>query len=275
MSLTVEPEVQAVRIELTVPAGKDRLTLWRVGPSGVGAYVRAWLEAVVAPGPVVARDFEAPIGVPIIYTATTWAAPSGTPATTDLGTITIPDGGCADTWLTDLVRAGNTQKIVMESLDELAYSVPVGVHRILNRRTPITTADVAWAPSMEIEFLTATDEERERARACLGNGVPILLRTPPANGIGSMYLTVTEWDEERLVREARQPARRFAVAAVQVDRPDPTLFAPEPPATYATTKAAYATYAALKAARANYDAVLYDYSGLEAADVVPWPPTDV
>ena len=276
MSLTLEAEVYAVRIELTVAAGKDRLAIYRTGPSSTVAYVRNYTAAVVAPGAVVVRDFEAPLAVPLAYFAETWAAATpGAVTTNALGTITIADGGCSDTWLTDLVRAGNTQKVVMESLDELAHEVPTGVHRILNRRTPIVTSDVAWAPSFELEFLTADDDEREKARACLGNGVPVLLRTPPANGIGSMYFSVVEWDEQRLVRSAREPARRFAVSAVQVDRPNPLLFAPEPPATYASVAANFATYAELDAERVNYDGVLYDYEGLEAADVVPWPPTDV
>jgi hypothetical protein len=273
--LTVEPDVQAVRIEVTVPAGNDRLAIYRVGPSGTRAYVRAYTEAAVSPGAVIARDFEAPLAVPLTYTAEVWAAPSGAVTTIALGTLTIEDGGCEDTWLTDLVRAGNTQRITMEHLDALDYDVPTGVHRVLNRRTPIVTSDVAWAPSFAMAFLTEDAADRERARACLGNGVPVLLRTPPANGIGSLYFSVQEWSEERIVRSARVQGRRFSVACVQVDRPNPLLFAPEPPTTYAQVEAAFADYAELLAERENYDAVLYDYAGTEAADVVPWPPSDV
>jgi hypothetical protein len=40
-------------------------------------------------------------------------------------------------------------------------------------------------------------------------------------------------------------------------------------------KATYATYTAVKAAYATYDGLLWDYTGVEAADVVPWPPSDV
>ena len=70
------------------------------------------------------------------------------------------------------------------------------------------------------------------------------------------------------------PDRRFVVSGRQVDRPDPVLYTPAAPATYATVKAAYATYAALKAARGSYDGVLYDYTGA-AIDIVPWPPSDL
>jgi len=276
LTAEIETAVDAVRLTVTVPAGHDTLSLARVGPSGTVAYVRGYQQATVTAGAtLVIRDFEAPIGVPLTYTVTTWNA--ATPGTTDTGTVTvtIPDGGCDDTWLTDLARPTNTQRIVIERLDELAYTVPAGVHDILGRRTPIVSSDIANTPTFELNFLTASDDERENARATLGNGVPVLLRTPPANGIGSLYFAVTGFREQRIVNRARVQDRRFVVAAVQVERPDTSLYLPIPPATYATVKASFATYAALLVARPTYDALLYDYSGDEPGDVVPWPPVDV
>ena len=163
LTLTLEPVVNNVRADLTVAAARDRLSLSRVGPSGVRAYVRGYESAVVSPGAVIVRDFEAPVGVPLTYTVTTWAAAA--PATTDTGTasITIAEQGCDDTWLTDLVRPNNTQKVVLESLPELAYTVPVGVHEILARRTPIVSTDIADTPTFELSFLTG-DDEHARAR---------------------------------------------------------------------------------------------------------------
>jgi hypothetical protein len=274
VSVTVEPDVYAVRIELTVPAGDDRLKLERRGPSGTTAIVRGYSAAIVSPGVVVARDFEAPLGVPLTYTATTWTAASPTPLDTGSATVTIPDGGCDDSWLTDLVRPNNTQQVALVSLPELAYTIPVAVHDVLGRRTPIVSSDVANTPTFELQFLTEDDASREQARATLGNGVPVLLRTPPANGIGSLYFAVTGFAERRVVNRAREDDRVFAVAGVQVDRPDPLLYDPIPPATYAAVATTFATYADMLAA-GSYDAVLYDYSGEEASDVIPWPPQDV
>lgn len=276
LTLTVEPGLQSVLVTVPVPAGHDRLAVSRTGPSGVRAYVRAYTEATVSPGStVLVRDFEAPLNVPLTYRAESWAHTTPGTVTAQTATVTVPAPSCSDTWLTDLARGNNTQKIVMESLDELSYDVPVGVHRILDRRTPIVTSDPAWTPSFELGFLTDTDTARDRARATLGNGIPVLLRTPPENGIGSMYFSVLGWAEQRPFKQARAPERLFVVDAVQVDRPDPDLYAPVPPATYASVKAGYATYTALKAARASYDAVLYDYATALPGDVLPWPPDDV
>lgn len=276
ITLTIETDVLAVRAEVTVPAGDDRLSLARVGPSGVKTFVRGYDAATVAAGVVVIRDFEAPVGVPLHYTATTWNAT--TPGTTNVGSasITVPIADdCADTWLTDLVRPTNTQQIVIQALPELAYAVPVGVHDILGRRTPIVSGDVANTPTFELAFLTDSDDSREKARATLGNGVPVLLRSTPATGIGSLYFAVTGFSEQRVVPDGLVPDRRFVVAAVQVDRPDPGLYDPIPPATYDAVGQTFATYAALLAGRSSYDALLYHYAGGEASDVVPWPPVDV
>lgn len=275
VALFVEPEVDAVRIETTIPAGANRVTISRTGPSGTAAAVRRFSAAVVGAGPLIARDFEAPIGVPLTYTVSTWTDPNTGAAVVTTATITIASQGCSDTWLTDLVRPANTLRTIIASLPELAHSVPASVHWILGRRPPIVTSDVANTPTFELSVLTETDTEREATRALLGNGVPVLLRTPPENGIGNVYFAVLAYTEQRLTSSGTLPARRFVISSVQVARPDPGLYVPLAPTTYAHVKASFATYAALLAARATYDALAYDYSGRTPEDVVPWPPDDV
>ena len=50
-TLTFEPELYDVRLDVTVPAGADRLSVSRVGPSSTVAYVRGWQEADGRAGP--------------------------------------------------------------------------------------------------------------------------------------------------------------------------------------------------------------------------------
>jgi hypothetical protein len=273
LTATLEP-ARSVRLDYTVPATGASLTLARTGPSGTPASVRSWENAPVVAGAVIARDFEAPIGVPLTYTATTRNA-GGTVIDTATVAITITSQGCEDTWLNDLARTTNTMQVLLEALPELAYPVPASTHEIISRRAPIITSDVALTPAFELSFLTATLDDRDRARAALGNGIPVLLRTPPETGVGNLYFSVTDFREQRIVTQGVVADRRFVVSGRQVQRPDPALYAPAGPAIYATIKAAFATYTALKAGRPNYDAVLYNWSGSGPADVVPWPPVDV
>jgi hypothetical protein len=272
---TVEPTVKNVRLDYGVPATAATLTITRTGPSGTPATVRAWESAAVVGGSaVVARDFEAPIGVPLTYTAQPYNA-AGTALAAATTTITIPSGGCSDTWLTDLARSGNTQLVTLQELAELTYKVPATVHDIITRRAPIVSSDIARTPEFELSFLTATDDDREQAKFTLGNGVPVLLRTPPEDGIGNMYFAVLEYAEQRIVNLATEQTRRWVVQGRQVERPDPALYQPQAPVTYAYVKQTFATYAALKAGRASYDALAYDWAGSSAQDVFPWPPDDV
>ena len=274
MTLAIDPAVDAVVAAVTVPAGATGLWLSRVGDSGTLAYVRGCNPLAVTPGSHTVRDFEPPIGVALTYTALVAnAAGEQSPAAT--ATITVPSTGCSDTWLTDIAAPTNTQRVIIERLDELDYEAASGVHYVLNRRTPIVTSDIARAPKLELNLLTETDSERDRTRAALGNGVPILLRTPPENGIGSMYLMPRGWKEQRVINRATQPDRRFVIDCVQVDRPDPILYVPAFIASYAGIRDHYTSYAQLDAARDTYDDVLHDPTAAEAVVIVPWPPDDV
>jgi hypothetical protein len=271
---TAEPDVRSVRLDLTVPATGTAATFSRTGPSGVPATVRGWSGKAVVPGAVIARDFEVPIGVPVTYTAVIYNT-TGAIVSTQTAAITLTSQGCEDTWITDLARAANTMQVALESLPELEYPVPESVHEIIARRDPIVTSDVAHTPNFELSFLTDTLDDRDRAKALLGNGVPVLLRTPPEDGIGNLYFSVLGYREQRITASGTLAARRFVATGRQVTRPDPILYTPVGVATYGEVKATFATYTDLNAGRANYDAILYSWAGSHASDVVPWPPDDV
>jgi len=272
---SVESAYQNVVLNYDTPNQAGTVTFSRTGPSGVAATVRGWSSATGSPAVQIhARDWEAPIGVPLTYTVT-YLDPAGNTVDTQTATITIPSGGCSDTWLNDLARVGNTINVVIEQIPELDYQVPNSVHEVITRRSPIVTSDIAHTPSLEVSVLTDSDDQRGRARALLGNGVPILLRTPPEDGVGNMYLSVLEFKEQRIVTLGTVADRRFVITARQVARPDPDLYSPLAAVLYQDIRAGFATYQQLRAQRATYDAVLYGWGGIAPSDIIPWPPADV
>ena len=274
LTASIEPNVKSVRLDYTAPAGATTVTITRAGPSGTPAGVRGAAPMTVVPGPVIVRDFEVPIGVAVTYTAQSFDG-TGAVIDTQTATVTVPSAGVCDMWLNDLARVTNTIPITIESLPELDYATPVSVHDIIARRDPIVSSDIAHTPSFELSFLTDTLTQRDQARSLLGNGVTVLLRTPPEDGIGNLYFAVTDYKEQRIVTDATPPARRFVVNGRQVQRPDPTLYRPLGVAVYQHVKDTFATYTDLEAARVNYDAVLYDWAGDAPSDIVPWLPDDV
>lgn len=277
--LSIDHNVDAVTATVTPPSGAVNLWLSRVGPSGELTYVRGanpFALPSAGPGGGVQRlrDYEPPIGVPLTYSAIVTDA-AGVQSSPTTAVLTIPAGDTDNPWLVDIASPANTQRVIVEQLAELEFEAASGVHYVLNRRTPIVTSDVARAPKFQLTFATLDDGGYEKAHGALGNGVPVLLRTPPAQGVGSMYLAATGWKEQRPSRLAQEDSRRFVVDCVQVDRPDPILYVAAAIATYAGVRDAYDSYAALDVARDSYDELLHDPLGAQAADLVPWPPTDV
>ncbi|HKE76628.1 MAG TPA: hypothetical protein VKB57_23625 [Acidimicrobiales bacterium] len=272
LTATLDAGRLAARLQVDgVPAGADTYTITRTSPSGSKAGVRGAVNATVAIPTQIARDYELPFDVALTYTVTVYdgATVVGTATTT----FTLTYGECP-AWLVDLARPTNSLPLTIESMDELQFAAAVGVHRILNRRAPVLTSLPAWTPSSELIVLTDTLGERDQTRALLGSGYPFLLRTTPAQGIGNMYLGVTDFTEERFLRPGVAPERRFKIEVVQVERPDPSIYVPLAPNTYANVKATFATYAALKAAVGTYDQLAYTYPA-GTNPVTPWLPDDV
>lgn len=270
-------DVGGAAITLTVPAGATRVWCWRVSPSGEQAYVRGVVDLhVTPPTTLLLFDFEAPLGVELVYHASS-ANDAGEASVLDsTDTITLPTSAAEDPWLVDVGQPGNSQQVLVESMTELAYSVPVGVHKVIGRRAPIVLSDVAPYPSSELVFVTGSDGEREMARATLGNGIPFLFKSGPEQGVGQMYLSVLEWAEQRPSRLALHPDRRFRVRVQQVDRPDPKLIVPTTMiATYLDVREGFDNYADVKASRSSYQALMLTYGGGAGGTVEPWPPDDV
>jgi len=274
LAATIETARYEVRLQVDgIPAGADTLTISRTSPSGNTAAVRGADNSPVTGPSMVFRDWEAPLDIPLNYTVTVYDA--ATVVGTATATITVTWGEC-EAWLVDLARPTNSLALTVESLHELDFAVAVGVHRVLNRRAPVMTSLPAWTPTSELIVLTDTLLERDQVRSLLGAGYPFLLRTTPELGVGNIYFGVTDFVEERFLSLGRAPQRRFRVAVVQVERPDPGLFAPTPPNTYAQVKATWATYADMLAAVGTYDGLLYTFpAGTDASPVIPWLPDDI
>lgn len=272
LAASLDPARLAVRLDTTgVPAGADTYTITRTSPSGHTADVRGASGAPVGIPTQITRDYEAPFDLALSYRVTVYDA--GVSVGTATATITVAWDDC-DCWLVDLARPTNSLPVTVESMRELTFDAASGVHRVLNRRAPVLTTLPAWTPSSELIVLTDTEPDRDRVRALLGSGYPFLLRSSPELGIGNMYLGATGFVEERLLTLGARPERRFRVACLQVERPDPSIFTPVPPNLYSQVQTTYATYAALTAAVASYDALAYSYPA-EGSAYLPWLPDDV
>ena len=274
IALEVDPALVAVKLTVTFPAGTEQASVWRVSTATRNqAYVRGWQDRVTGVTEALIYDYEVPLGVEVIYYAQAVVAGVES-AIGETPPLTIDDDR---DWLVDLARPTNSFPIDVESLPELAFAGPVGVHRVLDRRDPILTTAAAWTPSGTLTFTTETKGERDRARAILGGGTAVLLRTPPEEGVGNLYLGVLNLREQRISRLAFHADRRFVVDVTQVARPDPALSVPAPPLTYRERLAQWPTYQDVVDTGLSYQELAYAGSGgPDRVDpVVPWLPDDV
>ena len=273
LTATLEPERMAVKLTFAgLPAAADTFTIERVSPSGTVAGVRGAVDAPAATN-VVVRDYEIPFDVTVTYSAVAYDGSTAIASASASFRVEYDD---CEAWLVDLARPTNSLPVVIESLVELAFESPTGVHHVLGRRAPVLTTLPAWTPAMELVLLTETELERDAVRVVFGSGYPFLLRTAPEQGIGNLYLGLTSFVEERPHTRGDDWLRRFRASCLQVERPDPAFYVPTPPNTYANVFHAFPTYAALKAGVATYDELGYLWPpGSGLAPVIPWLPDDV
>jgi hypothetical protein len=276
VTLTLEPDRKAVRIDVAPPAGTDSVTIWRVSPSGNVAYVRG-ADPLDGSGTtaLIARDYEAPLGLALDYYALATDAGGVDGATSAVDTITIPADAC-EAWLVDLARPINSLRVELESFGDLDYPAAVGVHRVLGRRPPVLTSLPTYTPEAELNVLTVDETERDAVRALLGSGFPFLLRTTPDWGIGNIYLGMLGFVEGRLVTLGEVWARRFRVKTVQVERPDPQLFAPSAPNSWQNVEDSFADWSEVLTFAKTWDQLGNTYPLNPLANpVTPWLPDDV
>lgn len=275
LELELDEQRAATKLTVGIPAGATALDVWRVSTASQHkAFVRGWQGGdPKGAAELLIYDWEVPLDVEVVYyaQATVAGAPSDVGSSAPLVVVDDRD------WLVDLARPTNTFPILVESLPELAYDAPIGVHRVLDRRDPVLTTAILWTPSGTLTFVTASLDERERARNALGAGFAFLLRTPPNRGVGNLYLGVTGLREQRVGRLALHEDRRFIVDVVQVARPDASVFVPLPPLTYRQRLATWATYRDVVDTGLSYQEIAYTFPGdtTGASPVPPWLPDDV
>jgi hypothetical protein len=274
--MTVTPDArESARIDIAaIPGAATTYTVQRTSPSGSTVSVRGAQDADVEGAAAIVHDWEVPFDVALHYVATFYDD-NGVVLGTASADYTHSYGEC-EAWVVDLARPTNSLPLTIESFVSLDFEVAAGVMRVLNRRAPVLVTLPAWTPEGELVLLTETLDERDALRALLGEGYPILVRTIPEQGVGNIYLGVTDFKEERLLSLGDRPQRRFTIAVVQVERPAAHVFQPIPPATYAAVAAEFANYADLLAQVHTYDQLAYwwDVGGVSSG-TLPWLPSDV
>ena len=245
-TITATPEPGAVppRVRLNVTTDQSTIKLYRLAQDGTRTPVRSYDGGPfpVSAGTLVAYDPEAPLGLPVSYTA------DGT-GVTNSASVTVT---ATDVWLTHPGVPSRSQSIEVASVSERAYEANQAVRYPLGRRYPIVASDGARkAPSYEVRIYTDTLSELGAIEDLLADLSPLLLQVPASMGWGqvSEYVAVGRVTMGRVVQIGDHPMRLWTLPCSVVGRPAGGSQADN---TYAKSLAAYPTYAARLAAHSTY-----------------------
>lgn len=220
MALTITADGGQVDggIRITV-AGEDLagLQVWRRSPASAGQREVRALILIDTPTLWDGVDYEAPFDLPCEYWATTPGETSGT------ATASLPSGG--RDWLRSVAMPALSRPMTIERFDELERGLAAEEHRPLGGSAPVVVIDARLTDTGTLELVTWTPEEESWLHTFLAESVLALLGGPPANGWGEgMYVRLGTYTHRRIAgAAATEPARRFEIDVLEVERPDVTV----------------------------------------------------
>jgi hypothetical protein len=250
-SASVIPDRAGVLVTIDFP-GQTRVKVDRIGSSGFQSTILAGDSVQLAAGFGSIEDYEAPLDMAVYYIISK-VIPVGSAIQTT-NEVTVPADGL--TWLKDPGYPSMNMTVpVVTSIEALLRPSKAGIFPILDRPNPIVVTGKRQSALGELILHTLTSGERRDMTALLARGTTLLLQTPAEHEFGSQYIHVADVVESR-VGLATEPARRWQLPFVIVDRPE-GLSAPSAiNRTWQAVKDAYPTWAGLKASGLTWQQLL-------------------
>ena len=257
ITATVLPDQAGVRLAIDFSTeGATKVSVGRMDPTGFVSLIRAGDQVLLTAGKASVDDYEAPLDVPVYYTATKTQPAPPPAATANSATVTIPSSG--RTWLKDPARPSRNMVVpIVTSVQTLTRPSRAGVFPILERSTPIVVTNMRQSPVGAAVFHTLTSAQRTSMVDILSPGSILLLQTDPRFGWNTAYIHVGDVVEAR-VGLATEPARQWTLPFTVVDRPEGLAEGYTIAKTWGGVKQAYATWGDLKASGKTWEKLLED-----------------
>lgn len=186
----------------------------RVHANGERLPVRGGDPAALAAGAWVGDDFEVPHDEQFYYVATSTQVPG---VTITSPTYTVASSGA--TWLKHPGRPALNTVVQVTTPPDLTRPIEQGVFNVLGRARPVALSMRRQSEQGELRLFTATDGARSQLVGMLADGMPLLLVCPAGYGIGTVYISVAEVQEQRPSPWGKEQARLWSLPFTVVDRP--------------------------------------------------------
>jgi hypothetical protein len=162
-------------------------------------------------------DFEVPLDMGVIYTAT---ANGGDVLSS--GTVTIGSSqafGQPTSWLKDPSIPARNVPVQLGGTLELSYPARMGVFDVIGKSNAVAVAGVRGAARFRLTLATLNPASINDLRTILLSGNVLLLQTPAGYKLGNLYIAVNDVTEQYPTRVLRMSARYWQLDVVEVDRP--------------------------------------------------------
>lgn len=253
------PSLGAIGLDITTATGSTYLTAYRSVGGETAKPIRFLYDRPCQVGLNIAYDYEAPLNVPITYTATTRNNAGEVSATSDPVIVTLVT---VDTWLRVAGFPEASLKVGIESLPELKREVRYSANYVIGRSSPVTISDVRQMATGVLTIATLTKTDADAMRYMLAFGQVMVLQAQEFEG-GVRYFLPTTTSEQRVSAIAQHVERRWVMDIIVTDAPA-TVGQDYVPGgrSYQKVKDSYATYTALRAANDEYADLLRPVTGL-------------
>lgn len=195
--------------------------LWRMMPDGTTTPVRGAtsdMTALPIVGDVaVAEDYEAPLGVSVVYMVKLWTGSTYTSATS--APITLPEPPDTDVVIKDPSQPARWTTATVETLPDWQRAARQGVNPVRGRARPIVISDVRQSRVGTMTMTTESAEDRDQLWWVLESGNTLLLQWPTSWHEADMYVSVGDAGEAHLTPVALYADREWTSPLTEVDRP--------------------------------------------------------
>lgn len=240
-----------VNIDFTASVGSATTATVTANLSDGTSYVLRGASPVTLSGEIgVVDDYEAPLDIPVIYTA---VANTGDTASTGSLTMGSSDAfGVPTSWLKDPAAPARNVPVQLSTGIgssgaglELSYPARMGVFDIIGKSNAVAVAGVRGAARFRVTFATLNPGSINDLRAIILSGNVLLLQTPAGYRLGNTYIAVNDVTEQYPTKILRLSARYWVLDAVEVDRPTGAIISGTN--TWAQATATYGTWGAMAA----------------------------
>lgn len=222
ITVTVDDEhalMTVVSRELTV--GK-LTTLYRIvgaaqsvvrGPDGP---LKDW---AITAAQMVVEDYEAPLGVDVVYRQEIYAAGDTTRGSRILEAVQLTVADPSDCWIKDPLQPQRNVMVQAATAPDWTRPIEQTEYRVRGRRNSVILSDVRAGLTGDLDVWTLSDEQRQALHFALDTGNALLIQFAPGLGLEDAYFVVGDATEGRLVPYGGEPRRRWTLALTQTDAP--------------------------------------------------------